>query len=481
MREPRDHQLALVWIIALGAALRLMYLNQPMRYDESVTYMYFVRLPWTEALSTYTYPNNHLFHTLLAELSVAAFGPAPWALRLPALVSGILIIPATYFMTRALYGAQQALFAAAIVASSGVLILYSTNARGYGIVVLGFLLLATVAARLLNESTTRDWIVFGVIAALGLWTIPVMLYPLGAVTAWLMVSLLVDGKRRELRQLGATLAGAAVLTIALYAPVVRRDGLAAVTRNRFVTPSGWFDFFAELPRTLAEAVMSWGLGARVIGIAIVLLAAMALVRHQAISRFRVGLPLAAFVWCSWLLVVSHRAPFPRAWLWLLPLMAALASAGVWRILQRSQRGREIVQRRLGIVAVALAFALAAPVVLSFAVLLDRDTGTYRDARDAASTLTGVLRPDDAIFALIPTNGPLDYYLDRAGVPRGNLFLDVSRARRVFVIVDAGEGQTLEHLTRNTIVTDTSRFEPPQLVGRLTTSGIFMYERRDSAR
>lgn len=481
MREPRDHQLALVWIIALGAALRLMYLNQPMRYDESVTYMYFVRLPWTEALSTYTYPNNHLFHTLLAELTVAAFGPVPWALRLPALISGILIIPATYFMTRALYGAQQALLAAAIVASSGVLILYSTNARGYGMVVLAFLLLVILAARLLHQSSGRDWIAFGMIAALGLWTIPVMMYPLGAVTAWLIVTLLLDGKGRELRQLAVTLAGAALSTIWLYAPVVRRDGLAAVTRNQFVTPSGWFDFFAELPRTLGEAVLSWGLGARAIGIAIVLFAAIALVRHQAISRFKVGLPLAVFVWCSWLLVVSHRAPFPRTWLWLLPLMAALASAGVWRLLQRSDRARELVQRRLGIVAVALAFALAAPVVLSFAVLLDRDTGTYRDARDAASALSSVLRPDDAIFALIPTNGPLDYYLARAGVPRGNLFLDAGRARRVFVVVDAGEGQTLDHLTRNSIVTDTSRFLPPQLVGQLPTSGIYLYERRNSAR
>ena len=481
MREPRDHQLALVWIIALGAALRLMYLNQPMRYDESVTYMYFVRLPWTEALSTYTYPNNHLFHTLLAELSVAIFGNAPWALRLPALLSGILIIPATYAMARALYGAQHALIAAAVVASSGVLVLYSTNARGYGIVVLAFLLLVIVGARLLHQSSVRDWIAFGVIAALGLWTIPVMLYPLGAVTAWLLLSMLIDGKRRELRRLAITLAGTAALTLALYAPVLRREGVAPVTRNQFVTPSGWFDFFAELPRTLAEAVLSWGLGARVIGVAIVLFAALALIRHQAISRFRIGLPLAAFVWCAWLLVVSHRAPFPRTWLWLLPLMATLASAGAWRMLERSNRVSQLVQRRLGIVAVAIAFALAAPLVLSFAVLLDRDTGTYRDARDAASALSRVLRPDDAIFALIPTNGPLDYYLDRAGVPRGNLFLDAGRARRVFVVVDAGEGQTLEHLTRNTLVTDTSRFHPPQLVGQLPTSGIYLYERRNAAR
>lgn len=481
MREPRDHQLALVWIIALGAALRLMYLNQPMRYDESVTYMYFVRLPWREALSTYTYPNNHLFHTLLVELSVGLFGPSPWALRLPALLAGILTMPATFVMARVLHGSRVALFATAVVASSGVLILYSTNARGYGIVVLAFLLLVVVAARLLGESTRGRWLAFVAIAALGLWTVPVMLYPVGAVTVWLGASLLADGKRRELRQLGVALVAVATTTTALYAPVIRREGLAAVTRNPFVTPSGWFDFFAELPRTLGEAVVSWGLGAPAIGILLVALAGVALIRHQAISRFRIGLPLGVFVWCSWLLVVSHRAPFPRTWLWLLPLVAALACAGAFRILDRFARARQILERRGALLAVAVAFALATPVVVSFAVLIDRDTGTYRDARDAAAALRSVLRPDDAIFALIPTNGPLDYYLEREGVPRGNLFLDGARARRVFVIVDAGEGQTLDHLTRNTIVTDTTRFSAPVLVARLPTSGIYLYERRAAPR
>src|SRR5207253_11250661 len=111
-------------VLAIGAALRVLYLAQPIRYDEAVTYMYFVRLPWAEALSTYTYPNNHLFHTLLAKASVTVFGNSPWALRLPAFFAGVLVVPASYLTIRALYGARAALIAAGLVASSGVLILY---------------------------------------------------------------------------------------------------------------------------------------------------------------------------------------------------------------------------------------------------------------------------------------------------------------------------------------------------------------------
>src|SRR4051812_19745302 len=63
--EPRAYRFALGAMLAVAIALRLAHVGQPMRYDESVTYLYFVRLSWYDAVSLYTYPNNHVFHTLL--------------------------------------------------------------------------------------------------------------------------------------------------------------------------------------------------------------------------------------------------------------------------------------------------------------------------------------------------------------------------------------------------------------------------------
>src|SRR5438270_7714835 len=163
--ESRDHRVALLCIVAIALALRLRYLGQPMRYDESVTYLYFVKQPWSDAVSLYTYPNNHLFHTLLAKLSVTAFGNAPWALRLPAFIAGMLVVLATYAVTRALYNPRAALYATGIVASSGVLVLYSTNARGYSLMVLAFLLLVLLAVRLQRVARSDTWITFAVVAA----------------------------------------------------------------------------------------------------------------------------------------------------------------------------------------------------------------------------------------------------------------------------------------------------------------------------
>lgn len=479
--EPRDHRIALTILLSIGVALRVLYLAQPMRYDEAVTYMYFVRLPWSEALSTYTYPNNHLFHTLLAKGSVALFGNFPWALRLPAFLAGVAVIPASFVVARALYGARAALIAVGLVASSGVLALYSTNARGYSLVVLAFLLLVLLALRLRAGADQSQWIAFAAIAALGLWTIPVMLYPLGCVVGWYALTALVEQRQSELKRLLIALGVAGLLTILLYWPVFSRSGVAAVTRNRFVAPSPWFDFFNELPGTVGEALRSWGLGLPpLLSIALLLCAVYAVARHASMSPLRIGIPLTAFVWSAWLLVVNHRAPFPRTWLWFVPIAAGLAGAGMVDVVGRlGERGRRIAERGVPLVAVVLAVACGFSVVTSFAVLLTRDTGTYREAEEATEVLRQFLRPRDRIIAAIPTNGPLEYYLHRAGIDRAQLYFDARLADRAVGIVDFAEGQSLEALMAQSFVRDTLVWGKPVAVAQLPASLIVVFPRKNA--
>ena len=141
----------------------------------------------------------------------------------------------------------------------------------------------------------------------------------------------------------------------------------------------------------------------------------------------------------------------------------------------------VIQRRIGVIAVILALGIASSVVTSFSVLLSRDTGTFREAENAAAELSAVLRPGDRVLAGIPTNGPLDYYLHRHGVDRGHLSLDEAQARRVFVIVDDGEGQTLDRLTAHSGVRDSTHFSGPVVAASFATSRIYLYQRRGDAR
>jgi len=479
--ESRDHRVALLCIVVIALALRLRYLGQPMRYDESVTYLYFVKQPWSDALSLYTYPNNHLFHTLLAKLSVAAFGNRPWAIRLPAFLGGMLVVASTYAVARALYSPRAALYAAAIVASSGVLVLYSTNARGYSLIVLAFLLLVLLAVRLQRGARPDTWITFAVVAALGLWTIPVMLYPLGAVCVWIALCFLVDGRSSELRRLFIALGVAAGLTLLAYSPVISREGIPAIVGNKFVVASNWFDFFEQIPTSVGQALRSWSLGVPPIAsFGLLCLAVFALRHHSRASQFRVGVPLAAFVWTAWLLVVNHRAPFPRVFLWLLPVAAALAGAGAALLQERRPRIQRVMVERTPALGVGLAIAAALSVVASRSVLLARDTGTYLDAEQASVALSRILRPGDRVLTALPTSAPLEYYLDRRGVSSAYLSLDEKSATRIIVVVDSHEGQRLGDLLARSELRDTARFQPTAVVATLPASTIIMFQRRDAA-
>src|SRR5450631_3222237 len=60
---------SIVYRCACGAifavVLRIAHLRQPMRYDEAWTFVHYASQPLSVALSDYSFPNNHVFHSLL--------------------------------------------------------------------------------------------------------------------------------------------------------------------------------------------------------------------------------------------------------------------------------------------------------------------------------------------------------------------------------------------------------------------------------
>ena len=185
VEEPTLCVLAAITII--GLALRVMFLFQPMRYDESYTYITYVARPLRTSISYYNCPNNHIFHTLMVRECIALFGDHPWALRLPALIFGTLMIPAAFFMAAAFFGPNVAVLTSALTASSSILVEYSTNARGYTIECVCFLMILANAKRLTLKSTRMRRGLFCAISAFGFYTIPVMLFPFGIVVVWMIL------------------------------------------------------------------------------------------------------------------------------------------------------------------------------------------------------------------------------------------------------------------------------------------------------
>ena len=106
----------------------------------------------------------------------------------------------------------------------------------------------------------------------------------------------------------------------------------------------------------------------------------------------------------------------------------------------------------------------------------RDTGTFVSG-EASAVLSRALQPGDRVLVGIPSNGPLAYYLHQRGVDARHLSIDERAARRVFVVVDRGEGQTLERLVGRSVVRDARVFTPPTVLAEFPSSTILVFQRR----
>ncbi|GEM_PF-6728280 len=97
-----------------GLILRLAEMNKVLTHDEAYTYVAFASKSLWHAVTDYSLPNNHIFHTILVYLSAELIGLHPWSIRIPALLGGMAVILAVYFLGKTLYSENAGLLAAAL-------------------------------------------------------------------------------------------------------------------------------------------------------------------------------------------------------------------------------------------------------------------------------------------------------------------------------------------------------------------------------
>lgn len=141
----------LIIILLLATVVRVAFLNQPMRGDEAYTFLQFVNGGFTD-LFNYPAPNNHVLNTLLFKAVVSVFGASPATIRLPVLLAGLIGIVVIYQLAKDFSGRDESGFLAALMfATLPYFILYSTNARGYTLLVLLSMILIQLCLRLVNN------------------------------------------------------------------------------------------------------------------------------------------------------------------------------------------------------------------------------------------------------------------------------------------------------------------------------------------
>jgi uncharacterized membrane protein len=486
VERDRRYLLGLLAITALGTWTRILFLSAPVRYDEAYTFIAFAMRPLNFIISNYHVPNNHVFHTILVYLTYHLFGDQLWSIRLPALLAGILIIPATYLVARLFYDRNTALFSAGLVAASSELIDFSTNARGYTLICLFWLLLLALAFYLKDHRNWVGWGLFILLAALGFYTIPILLYPFGGVMLWLFLSWLVKdtgpayGRSFILFWMAAGIV-AGGLTILLYTPIFYESGIDAVVGNHFVSSIGWADLLASNLGRARNTWNSWNRDLPALG-SLLFLAGVILSQlfHWRLSKTRLPLSLPIILWCGFALALQQVAPWPRIWLFLLPVFFIWAAAGLVGLLSQIPIPRITAINRAGSWA-TIAGALVIAGLITFNVVqlqtpsISQETGAFGDTLPAAEFLKGYLKPGDTVIVTLPSNYPLKYYFVLNDIPADYFYHRKTDApfQRAVVVVNQIFGQNLAGVIQQASMQETLNPADGKLIQEY--KGVFLYE------
>lgn len=406
-------EIGVVFIVfVVGIVLRVRHLNRGVRYDEAWTYVEFASRPLIIGLSNYRAPNNHLLNTLLVHFSTRWFGNTIFGLRFPALAAGCLVILASWFVTRAVYGRLAGMLMAGFVAALPTFIEFSINARGYALQWLFFLVMLWFAALLRENSSLKiGWLGFILAAVAGIYAIPTTILIVAGVFLWLGLSALADHDATKLKSVTRQIAGATLaivlLSTLLYIPPLLIRGPGALTASEFVgwqqnvfvqgfkdmCKCAWIEWSAGVPTSILWIIFA--------GFATGLLIHGRLCKYPVPTLIALCFPVAIFV------CVRHVFGYPRIWSYLLLSALMTASAGLSlfsALLVGRSRFRQVIL--VGAVSIGLTMFVGAEIIHQRVLLTTNETGRIADADQIVEFLARNTRPGDSLVS----NAIIEYEL-----------------------------------------------------------------------
>ena len=172
-------------ILFIFSLFRLSGLGVPLASDELAMMSLWAQIPYLKIFSNYQYPNNHIFLSLVLRFFLKTFGLKEWLLRMPLLICGMVSICQAYCLGRRLSSnSTVGLFTAVLMTICEKHIFYSTNARGYLVImVLALLVVNYLLSRLeghsfktknLSNKVSGGYAFLGWVGIwlLGTWTVP---------------------------------------------------------------------------------------------------------------------------------------------------------------------------------------------------------------------------------------------------------------------------------------------------------------------
>lgn len=456
-------------LLLYGIVIRVLMMNVAITYDEAFSFVHFAQQPWTTIISDYSFPNNHVLHTLLMKASVLVFGVNEWGLRLPALLFGITLLPVSYLTIRSIFNKHIALLSFAFFCSSNVLIEYGTEARGYGMWVVFFMISLWAVHNYIRNRNTFNLVLFGVASILAFYATPAAIYSQGFVTvlllwdSWKNKSL---AESKERVRLILLLVGIALITIFCYHPILVLKGQAGVSYHPHMGVNTWEIFSWKIPYDLHYAWYWWSSDYMVRGLhyglgALFLLGVVVkpIIRKWLLLSFAVAIPLV--------LIQMLIGP-ARVWTYIyIIFVVGVVSGGyfIWEKLKLSRFN-----------AVLLIVALAIPTLWYSTWHGDLK---FRHAvpfnlEEAAIYLHDNVSGDERIRSQFPNDIPLEYYYIKQGIPYESFRGQLKSGSYLYIVVNPYNVQSPSSVIEDTR-SDAKRLGEAELVHTIGDLKIYRCE------
>ena len=437
---------SLVGLTLAALVIRLANLDIPLSHDEAYTYNAFASRSIWHIVSDYHLPNNHVFLSLVLNLTTRLIGNDVWALRLPTIITGALMVPAIYWLAKRLYNQETALLSATLIIMFPVLIKYSVYARGYAIIILITLLILALGDYVRVKKNRFAWMLIVLLSVLGFFTIPIMLFPFGALYIWLLISCaLADTRSYEsklafLKYWVGSGISTALVTIVLYTPIIVNN-YAYFFGNGVIAPLEWEIFPATIWVRLRNTWIEWTdsipLWIVVLGVLGILIS---LFFHKRISRQKFPVQFAFIIWILIMLIWRRPDMLPRFWSFLSAPLLVWSAAGVVELLRKipGKIGKDWNPVRI---IVSLIFTF---VIIQSILMLPAIPTAFQNKDDMEKItiyLKNHIQEGDLVTATPARLPALRYYFNIYEIPKGYIRQSGS-FQRAFVVVDHKKSETL---------------------------------------
>jgi 4-amino-4-deoxy-L-arabinose transferase-like glycosyltransferase len=478
-----------LWVVtAIGLLFRIIPIQTAISWDEAIIFFWVKEQSLSWIASYYENIGNHVLLTLLTALSYNLFGPDLWAIRIPALLAGVFLIPGVYFLAKEVTNERAARLATGIAAGLNFLILYSVNERGYGLqaTLVIFMLLAWIR----YWRRDRQWrylLLSSGLLTLALYTLPTTLF---VVPALALVALFLPPTFKEvgifkkgwLTAFPILLSG--LLTFLLYLPIILNAGVGGTLQHKHVKVQLTFVQSLGVLKNLSWELWNqshWGIPdtlSSIIGGFILLGLIRSILKLSPIAGFTIGTASAVIL----ALLVIQPAPV-RAFVFFLPLGIIFLAYGVDFIVP--SKGTIHTTFSSPLVAIGAALMIGSTSIYDEEMFREssRSYGRERGCQELITAMAPLIQTGDYVEHVIPQ---MVYWMYRLNVPRFAEFNETAflvDGKRIFVVVRHLR-ETLERVIKISPIgqlkeLSLEKFEEPQFIGRYGDFDLYRYDLKES--